>query len=80
MNDPQTENQIALVDDDLLTRAEVCDRLKITKRTLFELERKGVAPPMIKIGGSARFPKSLFDKFLRDRVRACDSNPTDACT
>lgn len=71
MND---QHHVALVDDELLTRAQLCDRLKITTRTLYELERKGISPPRIQVGGSTRYPKSLFDEFLKEHFQtAVDS-------
>ena len=66
MND---QHQVALADDELLTRAQLCDRLKVTTRTLYDLERKGIAPPRIKVGGSTRYPKSLLEKFLQSQIQ-----------
>ena len=57
-------------DDEFLTRDDICERLKISRRTLWEWERNDIAPPSIKIGGSIRFPKLLFDEFLKNSVQA----------
>ena len=57
-------------DDEFLTRADVCDRLKISRKTLWEWTRDGIAPPTVKIGGTVRYPKSLLEKFLEGRVQA----------
>ena len=66
MND---QHQVALADDELLTRTQLCDRLNVTTRTLWDWEQKGVAPPRIKVGGSTRYPKSLLEKFLQSQIQ-----------
>lgn len=55
-------------DDELLTRDQVCEKLKITKKVLWRLESAGSAPPRIRFGHQVRYPKSLFEAFLTDRV------------
>ena len=57
-------------DDELLTREQLCERLQISKDTLYGLERVGKAPPKIKIGGTVRYPKSLLDDFLQGHYQA----------
>ncbi len=66
-----TENiDITLADDELLTRSQVCERLKITPKTLYLWHRAGTAPPCVRIGRSIRYPARLFDEYLRSRVQA----------
>ena len=64
------KKDIALADDELLTRSQICDRLQITPKTLYLWHRAGTAPPTVRMGKSIRYPKSLFDKYLTDRVQA----------
>ncbi len=62
--------QVSLADDELLVRDQICERLKISRRKLWELERAEKAPPRIELDGAVRYPKSLFDKFLQEHYQA----------
>ena len=64
------DSPVRPADDEYLTRDEVCERLKISKRTLWEWTRAGIAPPRIKVGGTLRFPKASLDNFLQAHVEA----------
>lgn len=56
--------------DELLTRDQVCERLKITKKVLWLRERAGHGPPRVRIGNTVRYPESLFEQFITDRIEA----------
>ena len=64
------DSNVRPADDEFLTREQICKRLKISRRILWELERDDKAPPNIKIGGTVRYPKSLFDNFLQEHYQA----------
>ncbi len=64
------DSNVRPADDEFLTREQICKRLKISRRILWELERDDKAPPKIKIGGTVRYPKSLLDEFLKEHFQA----------
>lgn len=64
-----TDKQTVFADDEYLTRDDVCERLRISRRTLWEWESKSICPPRIKVGGAVRYPKSLFNQFINDHIQ-----------
>ena len=59
-----------LAKDVFLTREQLCERLQISKKTLWQWHRQGKAPAKVQINGCARYPETLLDKFLEERVVA----------
>ena len=49
----------------LLTQAEVCERLKITRQTLWRLRTEGQFAEPIRLGGSVRWKPEDIEAFLQ---------------
>ena len=52
--------------ENLLTAAECCNRLDISKSTWWGWVSRGVAPKPIKLGGKSRWPESDLIQMLAD--------------
>ncbi len=57
-------------DDELLTPAQVCAKLKIRPKTLYDWISSGTAPPLVKVGRQNRFPASLLQAYLAGRLHS----------
>ena len=56
--------------DVFLTRDQICERLQVSKRTLWEWHKANKAPPFVKIVGSVRYPEKFLDKWLEQQLVA----------
>ena len=57
--------------DRLITVADVCERLNISRAKLYRMMRNGEFPPPLKVGSqSVRWPQSELDEFLAELPRA----------
>jgi excisionase family DNA binding protein len=59
----------------LLDANEAARRLRCTRRHLERLVADGDGPPSVKLGRLRRFPESLLDTWIRERIKA--AKPTD---
>lgn len=55
----------------LLTAAEVAERLRITVKTLYNWRSDGKAPKAVKINGALRWKESTVDKYI-DQLEELD--------
>ena len=53
-----------------LTKDELCERLQISRKTLWQWHQDNEAPPSIKIGRRVRYPEHLLDKFFEEQLVA----------
>ncbi len=55
----------------LLKKSEVSSITGLSPRTLERLEADGNGPPTMRVGRAVRFPSDGLEKWMRDRVAAC---------
>ncbi len=53
----------------LLTVADVCALLNISRSTLFRLEQSGGLPGRVKLGGQVRYHRETIEEWLRGIVK-----------
>lgn len=53
----------------LFTTDEVCDFLRISKRTLMRLRHDGKGPVALRVGGQLRYPDEEIDAFIQERYK-----------
>lgn len=53
----------------LLTVADLCGLLKISRTTLFRLEKSGEIPGRLSLGGQVRYHRETVENWLRSLVR-----------
>lgn len=51
------------------TAGEVCDFLRISRKTLTNWRQRGIGPRALKIGGQLRFSDEDLNEFLSERYR-----------
>lgn len=52
-------------DEDVLTSAEICKILRISKATFYRLMARGKMPACVMVGNTHRFLRSEVNKFLK---------------
>ena len=57
-------------DEKFLTRDDICELLKISKKTLWRWHREAKAPPFVRIAGCVRYPEKFLNKWLEERVES----------
>ena len=57
----------------LLSVAEMCTLLKISRATLIRMDNSGKLPGRIKLGGSVRFHRETVDKWLQSLINSTPS-------
>ncbi len=52
----------------LLTVAELCELLHVSRMTLHRLEKSGELPGRVKLGGQVRYHREIIEKWLLERI------------
>lgn len=86
MTQPNIDTAVATFDDEesptdkidfsgeiFLTRDELCERFKISKKTLSNWHSANAAPPTVTIAGCRRYPQRLLEQFLAGHVQGIKS-------
>lgn len=61
--------------DEMLTKDEVCQRLKVTRNTLTNWVKRGDFPEALSIGGQQRWPCSLINaRIMEDNPKLHERN------
>ena len=63
--------------DEYLTIAEVCDKLRLAERTVYEMVRSGRLPGATKVGGSWRINRQVLEEWLAAGGEAADKTDPD---
>jgi excisionase family DNA binding protein len=50
-----------------LTAAQVGDLLQLSAKSVYRLAKADPTMPMLKLGGTVRFPRERLERWLRDR-------------
>jgi excisionase family DNA binding protein len=50
----------------LLTVADLCDLLKVSRSTITRMERAGSIPGRVMLGGSVRYHREIIENWLRE--------------
>lgn len=50
-----------------LTATQVADLLQLSAKSIYRLARADATMPMLKIGGTVRFPRERLERWLRER-------------
>jgi excisionase family DNA binding protein len=50
-----------------LTTAQVAEMLQLSAKSVYRLSRADPTMPMLKLGGTVRFPRERLERWLRDR-------------
>jgi len=70
---PEVEPSITSI---LLTVAQVCSLLNLSRSTLDRMAKAGQIPGRVKIGGQVRYHRQVLETWLLDQVQSLPSNPT----
>jgi excisionase family DNA binding protein len=61
----------------LLTCADVCALLNISRSTLFRLEKSGEVPGRVTIGGQVRYHRQVIEEWLLEQARGQEGKGND---
>lgn len=50
-----------------LTTAQVAEMLQLSAKSVYRLSKADPTMPMLKLGGTVRFPRERLERWLRDR-------------
>lgn len=50
---------------DFYTTQEICDKLDVNRRTLFNWRAKGYGPIWVKLGQDVKYPKDDFNEWMK---------------
>ena len=53
----------------LLTVANLCDLLQVSRSTLFRMDKQGVLPGRVDLGGHVRYHRQIVEEWLRKKVK-----------
>lgn len=65
---PAAKVPASTVDPLLLTVADVCALLNLSRSTLFRLEQKTPLPGRVKLGGQVRYHRGIIEKWILEQV------------
>ena len=65
--DPQASGLPNRVEADYLTPGQVADMLQVSEKTVYRWAKGDPTFPMLKLGGTVRFPRERLFRWLRDR-------------
>ncbi len=62
----------------LLTLAQLCDQLNVSRSTIFRMEKAGKIPGRVNIGGSVRYHRQVTEEWIMEKAKGQEGNENDS--
>jgi excisionase family DNA binding protein len=65
---PSAPAPVSTVEPLLLTLADVCALLNLSKSTIYRIEKTSPLPGRVKLGGQVRYHRQVIEKWLLEQI------------